>query len=281
MPELPEVETIRGHLAPHVEGRTLETVEILDARWCRPLAPRGAARRASLGRRVEKLGRRGKYLVWELEDDVFLLMHLRMTGTLLLDPDPPSRRTCACGSGSATTSSCSTTRGASARASWRSARRRATRSSTRGSASSRSSALHGRAPVRAGRDLARAGEGVPARPEAGRRRRATSTPTRRCSARACTRCGRRTGSRARSARRIRDGVVESLLLGLESKGATIDDFRDPYGVSGSFQDQFLVHLREDEPCPNCGAPCASCAPRGAGPTCASAASRGRGSPRRA
>ena len=42
------------------------------------------------------------------------------------------------------------------------------------------------------------------------------------------------------------------MAGLEAKGATIDDFRDPYGVSGSFQDQFLVHLREHEPCPNCG-----------------------------
>ena len=51
---------------------------------------------------------------------------------------------------------------------------------------------------------------------------------------------------------IRDGVVESLLLGLEHKGATIDDFRDPYGVSGTFQDRFLVHTREHEPCPNCG-----------------------------
>ena len=53
---------------------------------------------------------------------------------------------------------------------------------------------------------------------------------------------------------IRDAVVESLMAGLEAKGATIDDFRDPYGVSGSFQDQFLVHLREHEPCPNCGNP---------------------------
>ena len=39
MPELPEVETIRRHLAPHVEGRPLDVVEIRDARWCRPLAP--------------------------------------------------------------------------------------------------------------------------------------------------------------------------------------------------------------------------------------------------
>src|SRR6476619_1839827 len=62
MPELPEVETIRRQLAPVVDA--LE------------------------GRRVERLARRGKYLVWELEDDAFLLMHLRMTGVLLLDPPP-------------------------------------------------------------------------------------------------------------------------------------------------------------------------------------------------
>src|SRR3954462_877225 len=85
MPELPEVETIRGHLAPHVEGRTLEAVEILDARWCRPIAPEELTH-AVQGRQVERLARRGKYLVWELTDDAFLLMHLRMTGTLLLDP---------------------------------------------------------------------------------------------------------------------------------------------------------------------------------------------------
>ena len=90
MPELPEVETIRGHLAPHVEGRTLQAVEILDERWCRPLAPQELTF-AVQGRSVERLARRGKYLVWELSDDVYLLMHLRMTGTLLLDPDPPSR----------------------------------------------------------------------------------------------------------------------------------------------------------------------------------------------
>ena len=90
MPELPEVETIRGQLAPHVEGRTLVTVEVLDARWCRPLAP-AELTAAIEGRVVEKLARRGKYLVWELSDDVFLLMHLRMTGTLLLDPSPPPR----------------------------------------------------------------------------------------------------------------------------------------------------------------------------------------------
>src|SRR5215813_15664008 len=90
MPELPEVETIRRHLAPHVEGRRIDEVRILDPRWSRPLAP-AELEQALRGRRVERLSRRGKYLVWELEDDVFLLMHLRMTGTLLLDPPEPTR----------------------------------------------------------------------------------------------------------------------------------------------------------------------------------------------
>ena len=90
MPELPEVETIRRHLAPHVEGRVLTALEVRDARWCRPLAGDEVAA-AVEGRRVEALGRRGKYLIWELEDDVHLMLHLRMTGTLLLDPPEPPR----------------------------------------------------------------------------------------------------------------------------------------------------------------------------------------------
>src|SRR5919202_3708592 len=85
MPELPEVETIRRHLAPHIEGRRLDALEVLDPRWCEPLAPAELAA-AVEGRIVERLGRRGKYLVWELENEAYLLMHLRMTGTLLLAP---------------------------------------------------------------------------------------------------------------------------------------------------------------------------------------------------
>src|ERR1700727_3382498 len=87
MPELPEVETIRAQLAPLVEGRRLKRVEILDARGSRPLAPRELAD-ALQGRRVERRGRRGKYLVWSLEDDVHLVQHLRMTGAVLCEPRP-------------------------------------------------------------------------------------------------------------------------------------------------------------------------------------------------
>ena len=51
---------------------------------------------------------------------------------------------------------------------------------------------------------------------------------------------------------LRDGVIASLEAGIEAKGASIDDFRDPDGVKGSFQDRFLIHLREGEPCRVCG-----------------------------
>src|ERR687894_1724127 len=89
MPELPEVETIRRNLAPHVEGRTLQRLDILDPRWSRPLAPRELAD-ALEGRTIQRLGRRGKYLIWELSGEAYLLVHLRMTGTLLLDPGEPA-----------------------------------------------------------------------------------------------------------------------------------------------------------------------------------------------
>src|ERR687891_2012504 len=95
MPELPEVETIRRQLAPALEGRRIEDVAVLDPRWCEP-APPEAIGDALRGRLIERLGRRGKYLVLSLEDDVHLAMHLRMTGNLLLthasDPDPPYLR---------------------------------------------------------------------------------------------------------------------------------------------------------------------------------------------
>ena len=54
MPELPEVETIRRQLAPALEGRRLERLEVLDARWCEPAPPaeveaRGRAAAGSSG----------------------------------------------------------------------------------------------------------------------------------------------------------------------------------------------------------------------------------------
>jgi formamidopyrimidine-DNA glycosylase len=53
---------------------------------------------------------------------------------------------------------------------------------------------------------------------------------------------------------LRDAVVESLQAGISAGGATIDDYRDPDGARGAFQDEFLVHRRAGEPCPRCGTP---------------------------
>ncbi|HVG74921.1 MAG TPA: DNA-formamidopyrimidine glycosylase family protein, partial [Thermoleophilaceae bacterium] len=88
MPELPEVETIRRQLAPAVEGRRLQRIRVLDPRWSDPAPPEAIAD-ALEGRRIERLWRRGKYLVMSFEDDVHLVMHLRMTGNILLTDEEP------------------------------------------------------------------------------------------------------------------------------------------------------------------------------------------------
>ena len=94
MPELPEVETVRRQLAPALEGRSLHRLEVLDPRWCDPAPPSELAA-ATEGRTVEAVTRRGKYLTLELSDEVYVVMHLRMTGNLLLvgrGEDDPARR---------------------------------------------------------------------------------------------------------------------------------------------------------------------------------------------
>ena len=260
MPELPEVETIRRHLAPHVEGRTLERLEILDPRWSRPLAPARARRRgrgprgraARPPRQVPGLGARGRGLPARAPADdrhaaarpATSPPHTRVWFELgdhrLAFTDPRRFGTGELALG----------RGRAGRVPRRPARRRAARRRT----SPPSTCTRSRAArARRSRRSCSTRSASPAS--------ATSTPTRRCSARASTRCGPRTGSPRAQCAALRDAVVASLEAGIAAKGATIDDFRDPYGVSGTFQDQFLVHLREGEPCPNCGAPGAQAARR--------------------
>jgi formamidopyrimidine-DNA glycosylase len=255
MPELPEVETIRRQLAPFVEGRTLTKLDVLDARWCEPLAPRELAD-AVEGRVVERLSRRGKYLVWELADEVYVLMHLRMTGTLLWEPGERlayarvwielSRRD-----------------GAPRRLAFVDPRRFGTGELALGhpaleeffaarlgvepfapdftTARMRELARGRRAPVKAflldQRHIA--GVGNIYADEA--LFRAGIHPLRPA--------GRLTG---RQHALLRDAVVESLEAGIDARGASIDDFRDLDGARGSFQDRFLVHRRAGEPCSRCG-----------------------------
>jgi formamidopyrimidine-DNA glycosylase len=81
MPELPEVETIRLALEPHLLGRRLERVEINDPRLVRPFEPTAVAAELE-GERIAAIERRGKYLIVRFESGRALLIHLRMTGSL-------------------------------------------------------------------------------------------------------------------------------------------------------------------------------------------------------
>jgi formamidopyrimidine-DNA glycosylase len=90
MPELPEVETVRRGLAPHLLGRRVLSVEVREARLRVPIRRRALGR--IRGARVTAVRRRSKYLLVETDAGVTLLMHLGMTGQLwIADRDRPRR----------------------------------------------------------------------------------------------------------------------------------------------------------------------------------------------
>jgi formamidopyrimidine-DNA glycosylase len=251
MPELPEVETIRRQLAPLVEGRTLERVKILDERWSRPLAPSELAD-ALRGRRVEQLGRRGKYLVWSLSEDVHLAQHLRMTGTVLCDPDPePTHvRVRIRLSGGSRLAIVDPRRfgtgelllGGGALDSFFDARLGLEPLDERFTVEHLRALARGRtAPIKAFLlDQRRvAGVGNIYADEA--LYRAGVHPLRHA--------GRLSTDQYAA---LREAVIWVLEAGIQARGATIDDFRHVDGVWGSFQDRFQVHRREGEPCARCG-----------------------------
>ncbi|NHB76020.1 bifunctional DNA-formamidopyrimidine glycosylase/DNA-(apurinic or apyrimidinic site) lyase [Rhodobacter calidifons] len=82
MPELPEVETVRRGLLPVMEGAVITRAEVNrpDLRW--PLPERMADRLT--GRRVTTLRRRSKYLLADLDSGETLLVHLGMSGRMLV-----------------------------------------------------------------------------------------------------------------------------------------------------------------------------------------------------
>ncbi len=259
MPELPEVETIRRQLAPLVEGRRLLRVEILDPRWSRPLAPRELAD-ALTGRRVERLRRRGKYLLWELSDGVFLAQHLRMTAAILCAPQPEPahvRVRIALGKRS----------GATDRRGLRlvivDPRRFGTAELLLGEDAMEAffAARLGVEPLQAAftaehlRELAR-GRSAPVKAFLLDQRRIAGVGNIYADE-ALFRAGihplRPAGQLTRAQwERLRAGVIEALHEGIDARGASIDDFRHIDGVRGSFQDRFLVHRRAGLPCPRCG-----------------------------
>jgi formamidopyrimidine-DNA glycosylase len=83
MPELPEVETVRRGLALKMSGRRILRAELRRADLRRPFPPALASRLD--GARIGALGRRGKYLLIEVDSDGLLLLHLGMSGRVTAD----------------------------------------------------------------------------------------------------------------------------------------------------------------------------------------------------
>jgi formamidopyrimidine-DNA glycosylase len=83
MPELPEVEVTKLGIAPHLQGRKLSAVKVLDGRLRWPV-PSNLPKLLP-GQKVHSIERRGKYLLLEM-DTGYLLIHLGMTGTLRVLP---------------------------------------------------------------------------------------------------------------------------------------------------------------------------------------------------
>lgn len=90
MPELPEVETVRGGLAPVLEGRRLARVEARRPDLRFPLPPNFV--QILTGATVERLDRRAKYLLARLDREDTLVMHLGMSGRFeIARPEGSSR----------------------------------------------------------------------------------------------------------------------------------------------------------------------------------------------
>lgn len=271
MPELPEVETVCRQLEPELEGRRIERLEVLDERWSRPVAPAKLSAAVS-GLTIAGLERRGKYLLLRLDGAQTLVMHLRMTGNLVLvegeamvDPSEGRRLY----EGERSTSE----RHLRARfvlddgrELWFTDPRRFgeafliddgdleqrfeklgpeplseefTSEVLGGAAAGRS------APLKSFLlDQSRvAGVGNIYADEAlFRARLHPLSPA---------------GSmKPEHHEALRDAIVAALEAGIDGGGASIDDYRDGRGERGAMQDEFLVHTREGEPCPSCGGPIA-------------------------
>jgi formamidopyrimidine-DNA glycosylase len=267
MPELPEVETVVRQLEPEVEGHAIERLEVLDERWSRPVPPR-ELEAAVGGSTIERLGRRGKYILMGLDGERTLVMHLRMTGNLILREgeevlDPSEGRRL-----------------------YESER------------STEERHLRARFVLGDGRELwftdpRRFGEAFlldddrlgtrfaklglePFSPEftpqaLGEMAAGRTAPLKsflldqsgvagvgniyadealfRAELHPLSPAG---SMKPEHAEALRDAVVAALEAGIDAGGSSIDDYRDARGEKGGMQDEFLVHTREGEDCPRCG-----------------------------
>jgi formamidopyrimidine-DNA glycosylase len=253
MPELPEVETVRRYLAPVLEGRRFERVRIDDPRLTRPFDQQDVARELE-GEVVDVVDRRGKYLIVRFRSGRALLIHLRMTGSLLHAPsgelpDDPYRRAVArLDDGSDVA--------------YRDVRRFGTwlllepdeveayvdTKVGREPLGDAFKAKHlaeklerRRAPVKAAildqRTVAGVGN-IYADEALWRARIHPLTPA--------------NALEPDEVKALYRGIRKALQLGVARQGSTLREYRAPNGASGSMQDEFKVYGRDGEPCDRCG-----------------------------
>jgi formamidopyrimidine-DNA glycosylase len=253
VPELPEVETIRRQLAPRLEGR-----EVLAAA-AHPSAKFATAVDA-VGGRITTVGRRGKYLIAELDHDLDLVVHLGMTGVLALAPgtepapSPYLRAWWRLGPGPATGSEVLT---------FTDVRRF-------GRTVVVPHGRHGALPTLAGlgpeplgdeftvEHLARALRGgtAPLKAVLLGQRVVAGVGNIYCDE-ACWRAGVHPGTRKVAAARVpalHAAIRAVLAEGIEHGGTTLRDYRDGEGGSGSHQRHLDCYGRAGEPCNRCGTP---------------------------
>jgi len=270
MPELPEVETIRGQLEPELRGRVIERLVVLDPRWSRPLAPEELANAVS-GRRIEALGRRGKYLLLELDGSQVLVMHLRMTGNLLLvegaekvDPSE-GRRLYAAESSASERHLRARFLLDDGREVWFTDPRRFGEAFLleRDALDERFQGRVGIEPLSeeftpqalaamsAGRTAPLKSFLLDQSGVAGVGNIYADEALFRARLHPLSPAG---SMREEHHRALRDGIVAALEAGLAEGGASVDDYRDSRGEMGTMQNEFLVHTREGEPCFVCERP---------------------------
>jgi formamidopyrimidine-DNA glycosylase len=271
VPELPEVETVCRQLEPELAGRRIERLEVLDERWSRPVVAAKLSAAVS-GRMIRGLGRRGKYLLLALDAGQTLVMHLRMTGNLVLVE----------GEGRLDPS-----RGRRLYEGERSVSERHLRArfllEDGGELWFTDPRRFGEALLINDADLPRRFERLGVEPLSdaftpellGQLADGRIAPLKSFlldqskiagvgniyADEALFRARLHPLSPAGSMRpehfvALRDAVVAALQAGIDGGGASIDDYRDGRGKRGTMQDEFLVHTREGEPCPSCGGPIA-------------------------
>jgi formamidopyrimidine-DNA glycosylase len=267
MPELPEVETVARQLEPELEGHRIESLEVLDERWSRPL-PAAALGEAVSGRTIEGLGRRGKYLLLGLDGGQTLVMHLRMTGNLVLvegedvlDPSEGRRLYEAERSTSARHLRARFVLDDGRELWFPDPRRFGEAFLIDDSRLGERFAKLGVEPFSGEFTAAALGEMAAGRTAplksflldqsgvAGVGNIYADEALYRARLHPLSPAG---SMKPEHLAALRDAVVAALEAGIDAGGSSIDDYRDGRGEKGRMQDEFLVHTREGEPCPSCG-----------------------------